>query len=144
MAKGPLAGAAGPGKFSVRTDGLSLPSAGYGEGVETAAIKGGAPMAKTPDVRGATNTEVRQAAAGNTTTSLYAPTQRPDEPITTGVGIGPGAGPEVLGMMQQPTEDDTQFRAQIMEYLPVLSYVSQLPSASPETRKAIRQLRDSL
>ncbi len=144
MAKGPLAGAAGPGKFSVRTDGLSLPSSGYGEGVDTAAIKAGAPMAKTPDVRGATNTQVRQAAAGAQVTPLYAPTERPDEPITTGVGIGPGAGPEALGMMNQRSEDDTQFRAQIMEYLPVLSYISQLPNASPETRKAIRQLRDSL
>jgi len=34
MARGPLAGASGPGKFSKRTD---LPSAYYGEGVETAA-----------------------------------------------------------------------------------------------------------
>ena len=39
MARGPLAGAAGPGKFSVRSDGLQLPSASYGEGVETQAIK---------------------------------------------------------------------------------------------------------
>ena len=144
MARGPLAGAAGPGKFSVRTDGLSLPSAAYGEGVETAAIKAGAPMAKTPDVRGATNTQVRQAAAGAPVTPLYAPSQRPDEPITAGIAMGEGPGPEALGMMNQRTEDDTQFRAQMQEYLPVLSYISQLPSASPETRKAIRQLRDSL
>lgn len=144
MARGPLAGAAGPGKFSVRTDGLSLPSAAYGEGVDTAAIKAGAPLAKTPDVRGATNTDVRQAAAGAPVTPLYAPTQRPDEPVTTGIAMGPGAGPEALAILQQRSEDDTQFRAQMMEYLPVLSYISQLPSASPETRKAIRQLRDSL
>jgi hypothetical protein len=63
MARGPLAGAAGPGKFSVRTDGLSLPSAAYGEGVETQAIKQASPLANTPDVRGATNTQVRQAAS---------------------------------------------------------------------------------
>lgn len=146
MAKGPLAGAAGPGKFSVRTDGLSLPSAGYGEGVETAAIKSGAPLAKTPDVRGATNTQVRQAAGNSARAgvTLYDTSVRPDEDIMTGSPVGPGAGPEVLGMMNQRTEDDTQFRAQMQEYLPVLSYISQLPNASPETRKAIRQLRDSL
>ena len=39
MARGPLAGAAGPGKYAVRTDGLTLPSSSYGEGVQTQAIK---------------------------------------------------------------------------------------------------------
>jgi hypothetical protein len=29
---------------------------------------------------------------------LFEPTQRPDEPITQGVNIGPGAGSEVLAM----------------------------------------------
>lgn len=100
MARGPLAGVAGPGKFAVRTDGLSLPSANYGEGVDTQAIKQGAPLAKTPDVRGATNTQVRQAAAQAPVTPLFAPTQRPEEPITTGIPMGPGAGPEVLGVNQ--------------------------------------------
>ena len=64
----------------------------------------GAPIATSPDVRGATNTAVRQAAERSMVTPqeamtpLYAPTQRPDEPITTGVAMGPGAGPEALSM----------------------------------------------
>ena len=106
MARGPLAGAAGPGKYSVRTDGLSLPSAGYGEGVETQAIKSAAPLAKTPDPRGATGTAVKQAAsqaAPAPVTPLFAPTERPNEPVTTGIAMGPGAGPEVLGM--QPAQE---------------------------------------
>ena len=101
MARGPLAGAAGPGKFSVRTDGLTLPSQSYGEGVQTAAIKAGAPLATTPDVKGTPASQVRQAAAGAPVTPLYAPTQRPEEPVTTGIPIGPGAGPEVLGMQSR-------------------------------------------
>ena len=144
MARGPLAGAAGPGKFAVRTDGLNLPSQAYGEGVQTAAIKAGAPLAKTPDVRGATPTEVRQAAAQTPVTPLYAPTQRPDEPITAGIAMGAGPGPEALGIANMKTPDDLNFRANMMDYLPVLSYVASLPNASPETRQAIRQLRDSL
>lgn len=144
MARGPLAGAAGPGKFAVRTDGLNLPSQAYGEGVQTAAIKAGAPLAKTPDVRGATPTEVRQAARGAQVTPLFAPTERPNEPVTTGIALGAGAGPEVLGANQMPAEDDVNFRASIQSYMPVLSYVASLPSTSPETRKAIRQLKDSL
>ena len=38
-----------------------------------------------------------QAASGmRPPTSLYAPTQRPTEPITAGLPIGAGPGPEVI------------------------------------------------
>lgn len=140
MARGPLAGPAGPGKFSKRTDGLKFQSPEYGAGVEMTNIKAGAPLAKTPDVRGAAPSAVRKAAD---VTPLYAPTQRPDEPITTGVDIGPGAGSEVMGAGPQQ-EDDTNFRATIRQYMPVLAYISSLPNTSPETRRTIRQLRDNL
>jgi hypothetical protein len=92
MARGPLAGASGPGKFSKRTD---LPSAYYGEGVETAAIKSGAPLATTPDVR---PSQAPAVPAQEPVTPLFAPTQRPDEPITAGVAVGAGPGPEALTM----------------------------------------------
>jgi hypothetical protein len=98
MARGPMAGAAGPGKFSKRTDGLEFKSDVYGSGVENAAIKSGAPLARTPDVRGATNTEIREAVDRTPVTPLYAPTTRPDEPITAGIAMGPGPGPEILGV----------------------------------------------
>ena len=100
MARGPLAGAAGPGKFSKRTD-MDLPSASYGEGVETAAIKAGAPLATTPDVRGLPASQVREAATQTPITPLFAATERPDEPITAGITRGPGPGPEVLGAVPQ-------------------------------------------
>lgn len=147
MARGPLAGASGPGKFAKRTDGLSAPSQYYGEGVETASIKRGAAMAKTPDVRGARASDVRAAAAGAAVTPLFAETQRRDEPITSGIDMGDGPGPEALGVapqMQAQDEDDIRFRAAIKDYMPVLSYIAQRPDTSPETRKVIRQLRDSL
>ena len=97
MARGPLAGAAGPGKFSKRTD-MNLGSIAYGEGKETQAIKSGAKLATTPDVRGLPASQVREAASQAPITPLYAPTQRRDEPITTGIARGAGAGPEVLGI----------------------------------------------
>lgn len=96
MARGPLAGASGPGKFSKRTD-MDLGSIAYGEGVETAAIKAGAPLARTPDVRGIPTSQV-QAAAQESVTPLYAPSQRPDEPVTTGIDMGPGLGSQALGI----------------------------------------------
>jgi hypothetical protein len=96
MARGPLAGPAGPGKFSTRTDGLEFQSPEYGAGVEQAAIKAGAPLARTADVRGLPAGEVR-AAAQEAVTPLFAPSQRPDEPITSGIAMGAGPGPEVMG-----------------------------------------------
>lgn len=134
MARGPLAGASGPGKFSKRTD---LPSSYYGEGVETSAIKAGAPLSTTPDVKGTPASAVRQAAL----TPLYAPTERPDTPVTEGIDMGAGAGSEALMMRQ---EDDTNFRTAISEYMPVLNFISDQPNTSPETRAAIKRLMDNL
>jgi hypothetical protein len=93
----PKAGVSGPGKYSVRTDKLSMGSTAYGEGVETAAIKSGAPLSKTPDQRPMPAAEVRDAAMAPVT-GLYDPTARPNEPITNGIDMGPGAGASALMM----------------------------------------------
>ena len=116
MARGPLAGPAGPGKFSTRTDGLNFQSDSYGAGVENAANKAGAPLAKTPDVRGATATEVRQAAGQAPATPLFAPSQRPEEPITAGVDIGSGPGANALGMQPQSQEKLSDILARMLPY----------------------------
>ncbi len=130
----PKAGVSGPGKYAVRTDKLEMGSTSYGEGVETQAIKSGAPLAKTADVR--------PSSVGQPVTSLYAPTERPDEPATTGIDKGAGAGSDAL-MINKPA-DYTNFNSNIQSYTPVLSYVASLENTSPETRRAIRQLMDSL
>ena len=81
----PLAGPAGPGKYSTRTDNLEMGSIAYGEGVETAAIKSGAPLAKTADVKAQPVTE------------LFAMSDE-TRPITSGIDRGPGPGSEALMM----------------------------------------------
>lgn len=93
----PMQGVSGPGKFAKRTD-LQFQPTEYGQGVEYDAQKAGAPLAKTPDVRGASNTEVREAVEASPVTSLFAPSQRPDEPITAGIDIGEGPGSNALAM----------------------------------------------
>ena len=98
MARGPLAGASGPGKFSKRTD-MSLGSTSYGEGVETAALNTAAPKATTRGI--ADNVGGRPANPPTPVTPLFAPSERPDEPITTGVDIGEGAGSSSLMMQSQ-------------------------------------------
>jgi hypothetical protein len=97
----PLAGPAGPGKFSTRTDKLELGSTAYGEGVETQAIKSGAPLSRTKDVRPARAGDVREAAAQAPVTELFAPSQRPNEPITAGIDVGEGPGSNALMMQSE-------------------------------------------
>ena len=118
MARGPMAGVSGPGKFSKRTDGLSFQSTEYGSGVENAANKAGAPLAKTADVRATSRSEMGMAPSQlEPVTPLYAPSQRPDEPITSGIAIGDGPGPEVLGMNSGvPAESLSNILAQMLPY----------------------------
>jgi hypothetical protein len=112
MARGPLAGASGPGKFSSRTD---LPSSYYGEGVETSAIKSQMPMSKTTGA--ADDVGGRPANPLTPVTPLFAPSQRPEEPITAGVAVGPGGGQEVLMMNQmKQTQSLSQTLSQMLPY----------------------------
>jgi hypothetical protein len=134
MARGPLAGAAGPGKFAKRTD---LPSQYYGEGLETANLKSQSKLATTRGI--ADNVGGRPSNPPTPITPIYAPTQKPEVPVTDGVDVSGGRGSDAL-VMRQP--DDTNFRAAIQAYKPVLAYVADLPNTSPETRAAIRQLWD--
>ena len=111
----PLAGPAGPGKFSTRTDNLQMGSTAYGEGVETQAIKSGAPLSTTPDTRPARAGDVREAATQGPVTELYAPSQRPDEPITTGIDRGAGQGSSAL-MMTKATAKTSDALAKMLAF----------------------------
>ena len=116
MADNPIKGVSGPGKFSVRTD---LPaSQNYGDRKAMAEQIAGAPTARTADVRGLPTGQVQaaaQAAPQPPVTELFAPTQRPDEPITSGVAVGPGPGPEVMGYAGQ-SEKLSDILSQMLPY----------------------------
>lgn len=143
MARGPMAGVSGPGKFSKRTDGLSFESTEYGSGVENAANKAGAPLARTPDVRPTSRSEMGMAPSQmEPVTPLYAPSRRPDEPITAGIAMGDGPGPEVLGINNNlDTQED---RDRMLSYLPALEVVAASPNSSQAFRNYVRQLRANL
>ena len=129
----PMQGVSGPGRFAKRTD-LQYQPDQYGQGVEMTQQMQGAPLAKSPDVRGATNTEVRQAAQ-EAVTSLYAPTQRPTTPITTGVDIGAGAGSEALQMRQNQVDADYTNAYQLFQQL------AANPTASPTMRYLAQRIQ---
>jgi hypothetical protein len=103
MADNPIKGVSGPGKFSVRTD---LPaSQNYGDRKAMQEQIAGAPTARTPDVRGIPTGQVQAAAqkgvAQEDVVGLFDPTRRPEEPITAGIAMGAGPGPEALGLQSQ-------------------------------------------
>lgn len=99
MAENPMAGVSGPGPYAKRTDvgtpEMKMGSIGYGEGVETQAIKSGAPLGKTPDAVAEPREALRPAPAQPT--ELFAMSDE-TRPITAGIDRGPGPGSEALMM----------------------------------------------
>ena len=88
----------GPGALSRRTDGQGakyMAGGEYGEGQEMMDLQTSAPMSKAP-----AQPRMRRPRGGGqvveegmSPTPLFAPTERPDEPITAGAPFGPGPGP---------------------------------------------------
>jgi hypothetical protein len=100
MARGPLAGASGPGKFSKRTD-MALGSTSYGEGQETAMLNTAAPKATTRGIADNVGGRPSNPVAQTPVTPLFAPSERSTEPITAGIDLGEGPGSSALMMQSQ-------------------------------------------
>jgi len=114
-ATNPMQGVSGPGKFAKRTDLEYRPDA-YGEGVQYAAEKAGAPLAKAPKSPMISQApQVPTEVSAPAPVGLFEPTQRPDEPITTGINVGPGAGSEILGV-GRTTEKLSDTLAKLLPY----------------------------
>jgi hypothetical protein len=114
-ATNPMQGVSGPGKYAKRTDLQYKPDA-YGEGVQYQAEKAGAPLAKAP--KSPMLSQAPQVPADSSlpaSIGLFEPSQRPDEPVTTGIDIGPGAGSEVLGV-GRTTEKLSDTLAKLLPY----------------------------
>ena len=94
----PMQGVSGPGPYAKRTD-LKYKSQSYGDGVAYNADKSGATLSTAPkSPKTSEAPDVSQGGSAGPITSLYAPTERPNEPISAGVNIGKGPGSEALGM----------------------------------------------
>lgn len=66
------------------------------------------------------------------------PTERPMEPLTAGLPVGPGPGPEAVGM--GPTDNLEKLRPM----LPVLELLAGQPGVGVEARNLVRRLRGGL
>lgn len=118
----------------------------YGEGADFMDLQSMAPMEAAqaaPSSAGARR-EVTRAAEASPLVPLHAPSQMPNTPVTDGAAMGPGAGPESLGLNMADEMQNKAFANQIAQYMPVLMQVAASPNASAETRDVIRRLRNML
>ena len=133
----------GPGRMSRRTDGG--PSQGarymaggdYGEGEEMMNLQRSAPMSKaagTPLPPPPSERPMRKP------TPLDAPSQRPEEPLTSGSIMGPGPGSEVLSRdpMQSPQSELMGIKA----HLPSLMRMANQPDAPASFVRFVKYIRD--
>jgi hypothetical protein len=108
----------GPGRLSRRTDGqgaMYMAGGEYGEGQEMMDLQTSAPMSKTeaPAARPRARAGRQAAPEAAMPTPLFAPTERPDEPITAGAPFGPGPGPA-----QQPMVSSASLAATLAKLIP--------------------------
>jgi hypothetical protein len=106
----------GPGALSRRTDGQGaryIAGGEYGEGQEMMDLQTSAPMSKAPAApRPRTGRQVVSEEMAPPT-PLFAPTERPDEPITAGAPFGPGPGPT---QSSQPAQTVAESIARFLPY----------------------------
>lgn len=131
------ASVSGPGSMSQRTDGRTqapkqMDSQYYGDAKDMQQIQQGAPMAATAPVPSPTAAAAQQMPQ---MTPFGAASQQPDVPTTDGAAVGPGAGPEALGLQQDTSQ---QAARQIAPLLPVMIRVANGPYGSPELKQYIR------
>jgi hypothetical protein len=73
------------------------------------------------------------------TPGLTDPTQYPDQPIESGLPMGPGAGPEAL-MNRDPRAMETQA---LKKWLPLLNIIGDDPETPDSVRTLVRWIRSS-
>ena len=84
----------------------------------------------------------QKAPTGQQLTQLDAPTDRPEEPLTTGIDMGDGSGSEV--MYSNESTLNTEDRQRMVDALPTLAILAESPSASNAFRNYVRYLRSVL
>lgn len=138
----------GPGALSQRTDGgpgkqpLRTPTGlPYGEGGALTQLQKSAPLAASPGG----NAPAPAGGAGPAgpppnVTPFGAPTNQPNTPVTAGAALGPGPGPEALGIPSAPSQD----LMKLVAYLPVWERMANQPGASQAARNLVRQIKGTL
>jgi hypothetical protein len=114
-----------------------IPGMGYGKGKEMMDQQSGAPMFEMGGVQRGEYASMLPAV-----TPLTAPTERPNEPVTSGAATGAGPGNDALNLPPAPSEDpDIEM---IRSYYPSLEYWASQPYTSEATKSYLQYLRTLL
>ena len=128
----------GPGALSRRTDGRVAEGFAYGMNKQINEQAASAPMAKAPQPRPASASKMMSASPLPPVTPITAETMDPNDPITNGVPVGPGAN-SIPGLPSGPTEDpDINM---IRDYYPMLEFWASQPGTSQATKDYVQYLR---
>lgn len=102
---------------------------------------GGTAAAPPPDELSAFLAAAQQAQPPGEGGLLAAPTARPGEPMSAGLSVGAGPGPEVLPAIPQAPDPSVILWAPM---LPALEVLASKPGSSPEVRQLYRRIRSQL
>ena len=136
----------GPGQLSQRTDGgpqqvqVDMSGMPYGENAEFNTMQGMAPMSASPTAR-SSRASARSAGKGGgmSATPLFAPTERPDEPVTAGAPFGPGDGAPMNPGMDNINKSDAR---SLVKYLPGMMAMAEDADAPEGFKRFVRHLRN--
>lgn len=135
----------GPGQMSRRTDGgpqqvqAEMTGMPYGENAEFNTMQSSAPMSASGSVRPSRGGKSAAGGGKPSATPLFAPTQRPDEPITAGAPFGPGDGPSYAPNSSQQSIADAKI---IGQYLPDLMRMAEQPDTPDGFKRFVRYVRN--
>jgi hypothetical protein len=103
----------------------------YGERKALEEAQGGAPMAGNP-VSATTPAMPSSAPVGGPVTGLFDPSQRPNEPVTSGLPVGPGRSPQA---------DMVGNYDMIMKYMPALELMASQEDAPEPFRALVKYVK---
>jgi len=127
----------GPGALSRRTDGRVAEGFAYGMNKQINEQAASAPMAKAPQPRPASASSMMSASPLPPLTPITAESD-PNDPITNGVPVGPGAN-SIPGIPSGPVQDpDINM---IRDYYPMLEFWASQPGTSQATKDYVQYLR---
>lgn len=113
-----------------------IPGMAYGQGKATLEQQQGAKMQGNPaPVRPAQVSAMPLPEA----VPLNAPTQRPEEVITTGADVGAGPGSDILNLPKEPTYNPDL--DMIRTYLPAMEFWAMQPGTPQSTKDYVTYLR---
>lgn len=119
------------------------PSEEYGQGARLEAAQRAVPMAAAapPPPPGAGGEAGAQGPMPGSFGAFNRGTERPSEPMTAGMPMGAGPGPEALLMNQNQPDPDL---ALLRPILPTLELLASQPNASSAARNYVRRVRGAM